>query len=269
MRDRIESALGRWGHYVATHPWRVIATVLVLTLGLATQIRHFYFETSNEAFFHPNDPVRVRNDAFTEIFGRDVGIAIALRPDAGVFDPDFLEVLRDIHVAIEDEVPNIVEVTSLWNVRETLGSQDGLEVRDFLEDWPETEAERELLASRALANPLYRNFVLSEDGRATMIVIETEAYSQLGEVDDLEGFEDEAPEESHSGRIGITGEEDAEILAAVENILERAPLDEVEVHVAGMPSFTTIIARTMVPDMGRATVLSFVIVAVFLAILFR
>ena len=269
MRDRIESALGRWGQYVAQHPWRVIAIVLLLTLGVATQIRHFYFETSNEAFFHPDDPVRVRNDAFMEVFGRDVGIAIALRPDAGVFDPVFLEVLRDVHIAIEDEVPNIVEVTSLWNVRETLGSEDGLEVRDFLEDWPETAAEREMLASRAWANPLYQNFVLSEDGLATMIVIETEAYSQLGELEDLDGFEDEAPLEADSRRIGITGKEDAEILAAVEAILEGAPLDDVEVHIAGMPSFTTIIARTMPPDMGRATVLSLIIVAAFLAILFR
>ena len=269
MRDRIEAALGRWGLYVARNPWRIIATVLLFTLGVSTQIRHFYFETSNEAFFHPNDPVRVRIDSFTETFGRDSRIIIAFRPDTAVFDPDFLAVLRDIHLAIEDEVPNIVEVTSLWNVRETLGSGDGLEVRDFLEDWPESDAELEALAFRAKANPLYQELLLSEDGRATMIAIETEAYSQSVAVDDLAGFEDEVLVEPESRRIGISGEEDAEILVAIEDILERAPLDAVEVHIAGTPSFSTIIARTMVPDMARSTALSVIIVAAFLMILFR
>ncbi|MFK7894680.1 MAG: RND family transporter [Myxococcota bacterium] len=268
MKDRIETALSAWGTWVATHPWRVILVVLLLTAGLGTQIRHFYLETSNDAFFHEDDPVVVQNDAFQETFGRDSGIAIALRPESGVFDPDFLAILRDTHIAIEDEVPNLVEVTSLWNVRETLGNEEGLEVRDFLEDWPETPEALATLEARARANALYQNFMLSEDGRSTMIVIETETYSQLGELDALDGFAEEDEAATKESRRAITGEEDAVILAAVEEILDRIP-EGVEIHVAGLASFTTILQRTMAPDMARATLLSVGIAAAFLALLFR
>jgi len=210
----------------------------------------------------------VQNDAFKELFGRDAGIAVARRPEGEVFDPSFLEVLRDTHIAIEDEVPHVVEVTSLWNVRETLGSNDGLEVRDLLEEWPDTPEALAALEARARSNPLYRNFMLSEDGRSTMIVVETEGYSALGEVDALGGFDDVSDATAVASRRPITGDEDAEILAAVEAILTRLP-GGIEVHVAGMASFTTILQRTIVPDMGRATGLSVLVAAVFLAALFR
>lgn len=269
MKDRIEAALGRFGGYVATHPWRVILFVLVLTGALGTQIQHFHLETSNDKFFHPDDPVRVQNQAFQDTFGRDSLVAVVLQPATSVFDPAFLEVLRDVHAAIEEEVPLVVEVTSLWNVRETLGNAEGLEVRDFLEEWPETPAALADLEARARSNPLYRNFMLSEDGRATMIVIETEVYSQIGRVDDaLGGFEDESDALDASPRRYITGEEDARIVAAVESVLERVP-EDVEIHVAGMTSFTTVLNRVMLPDMVKVTVLSILVVTVFLAGLFR
>lgn len=273
MRDSIEAALGRWGIFVASRPWSVIFCVLVLTALLGTQIRHFAIETSNEAFFHPDDPIRLQNDRFQEIFGRDTAIAIALRPDAGVFDLTFLERLREVHQAIEDEVPYIVDVTSLWNVRETLGSEDGLEVRDLLEDWPETPAELEAIERRARANPLYRNFVLSADGRSTMILVETLAFSPTEDVGELAGFDGaDAGEAAATGtmtRTMITAAEDQEVLTAIEAILDRIRTDEIEIHIAGMPSFTTILTRTMMPDMARAIVLSVVVVAFFLGLLFR
>ena len=268
MKDQIEAALGAWGAWVAAHPWRVICVVLLLTGALGTQIQHFYLETSNDKFFHDDDPIVVENDAFQEIFGRDAGMAVALRPEGSIFDPEFLDVVRDTHLAIEDEVPHIVEVTSLWNVRETLGNDDGLEVRDFLEDWPETPEALAALEDRARSNALYRNFVISEDGRSTMIVIETAAYSQLEEVDALGGFDDSGADTVDASRRPITGEEDAEILAAIEAVLDRVP-PGVEVHVAGMASFSTILSRTMMPEMAQATVLSVLVAGVFLTLLFR
>lgn len=268
MKDRIEAALGVWGAWVAGHPWRVIFTVTLFTVALGTQIQHFHLETSNDKFFHEDDPIVLQNDAFKEIFGRGVGMAVALRPEGGVFTPEFLAALRDTHIAIEDEVPHVVEVTSLWNVRETLGNDEGLEVRDFLEDWPETPEALAELEARARANVLYQNFMLSEDGRATMIVVETEAYSQIGQVDALEGFDDVDDEAAKGERRPITGEEDAEILEGIEAVLERLP-PGIEIHVAGMASFSTMISRTLPPDMAKATLLSVLVAAIFLTLLFR
>ncbi len=68
MRDRIETALGRWGRFVAENAGWVIALVLVATGLFATQLQHFRLETSNEGFFHEDDPIRVQNDDFRQLF---------------------------------------------------------------------------------------------------------------------------------------------------------------------------------------------------------
>ena len=277
LRDRVETGLGRWGTWVATHSGRVIALVLLATAALGTQLQHFYLDASSEGFFHADDPVRVRIDAFREQFGRDTGIVVGLTPEAGLFDRGFLERLRTFHEEIEDEVPYLVEVTSLINARETIGHAEGLDVGELLEDWPETEEELRAVEARARANELYRNNLISADGRSTLIAIETEAYSVADDFDALEGFGDEAfaeegdaaAEDEGDGRIPLTGAEDREITAALEAIVERHRSDDLTIHFAGMPVFNSFLSQNMERDMSRFTGLSIALVAFFLALLFR
>ena len=273
MLHRIESALGRWGLFVAQHPLRVIFVVLLIVGGLASQLPHFQLQTESEHFFHEDDPVRVEYNAFRDLFGRDTAVLIGLKPSGGVFQRPFLETLRSIHEEIEDEVPYLVEVTSLLNVRETIGTQEGLEVGDFLEDWPEDEASLRALEARALANPLYSNFVISEDAAITAIIIETQAFKTDDTVEELGGFgdNDEFSETSETGetRETISSEQDIEIMLALRKILDRHASPGLVTHVSGPPVFSASLVTQMTRDMAVFTGLSIVLVAFFLAILFR
>ena len=192
MHDRIEVLLERWGHFVYRRAWWVLAFCLAVTVGIATQLQHFAIDASLEGFFHPDDPVRVLYDEFREQYGRDTFIIIAIEPkEESLFDRSFLEKLRSLHERIEDEVPLVVEVSSLLNARETRGVGDELVVGELLEDWPEDDETLREIAQRALANPLYRKNVISGDGKLTTILIELEVHSQLGhETDALAGFGD-------------------------------------------------------------------------------
>ena len=128
MRDRIEAALGRWGRFVCDHAiWVVLATLFATAL-FATQLQYFRLDASMDSYFHEDDPIRIQYDAFRDIFGRDMFFVVALKPKGGVFQADFLDELRVIHDEIENEVPLLVEVTSLINVRETRGDEFGLTV---------------------------------------------------------------------------------------------------------------------------------------------
>ena len=55
-----------------------------------------------------------------------------------------------LHEDVEDNVPRLVEVTSLINARETRGQGDELIVGDFLEDWPQTPEELADIACQTL-----------------------------------------------------------------------------------------------------------------------
>ena len=158
--------------------------------SLASQLPKFSFDTSTEGFLHEDDPVRTAYDAFRERFGRDTKLLLVIRP-SDVFERDSLERLRALHEEIENEVPKLVEVTSLVNARQTRGVGDELIVGELLEDWPETPEALAEVKRRALSNPLYLNTLISADGRFTTVVIETEAYSSLGGgSEELAGFDE-------------------------------------------------------------------------------
>ncbi len=235
IRERIEHAFARWGHRAYHHAWPTIGAVLLGVGALVTQLPKIEFDTSTEGFLYEDDPVRVTYDAFREQFGRDDRILIAIEPPE-VFDLAFLAKLRNMHQEIENQVPKLQDVTSLVNARTTRGERDELIVGELLEDWPGTPEELASVRKLALENPLYRNLLLSRDGRVTTISIETDAYSSLGlEDDELGGFGDDT-EAAAADRTFLTGAENAEIVEAVEAIVARYRAPDFRIYLGGRRS---------------------------------
>ena len=230
-----------------------------------------------DSYFHEDDPIRIQYDAFRDIFGRDMFFVVALKPEGGVFQADFLDELRVIHDEIENEVPLLVEVTSLINVRETLGDEFGLTVDDFLEDWPDSDEAVLAAKNRALGNPLYRNLVISEDGLIASIVIETEAFVSAEDEESLGGFEDsedgaisaDAESSAASEPVLLSGDDEIRIMHALEDVLARHTSDALEIHITGMPAFNAVLSQRIGQDMATFTGLSILLVALFLGVLFR
>ena len=273
MHARIEALLENWGHFVYRRAWWILVLALAMTAGTATQLKYFYIETSLEGFFHQDDPVRVIYDEFREQYGRDTFILISLEPNTPIFEREFLETLRDLHVRLENEVPLVVEVTSLVNARITRGEGDELVVGELMEDWPEDDAALRAIESRARANPFYQNNLISGDGKLTSIMVELEVYSQLGEQGDaLDGFADggdPGSEDEDEPVTYLTGAEEAEVIGAVLAMLEEYRSDDLTIEVAGTPVLTGQFALMMQADMGRFTALALLIIVISLAMLFR
>ena len=273
MHARIEALLENWGHFVYRRAWWILVLALAMTAGTATQLKHFYIDASLEGFFHQDDPVRVIYDEFREQYGRDTFILISLEPNTPIFEREFLETLRDLHVRLENEVPLVVEVTSLVNARITRGEGDELVVGELMEDWPEDDAALRAIESQARANPFYQNNLISGDGKLTSIMVELEVYSQLGEQRDaLDGFADSGDPGSEGEDEPVTyltGAEEAEVIGAVLAMLEEYRSDDLTIEVAGTPVLTGQFALMMQADMGRFTALALLIIVISLATLFR
>ena len=278
MHTRIEALLENWGHFVYRRAWWILAFALAVTVGTGTQLTHFYIDASLEGFFHQDDPVRVLYDEFREQYGRDTFILVALEPNTSIFEREFLETLRELHTRLENDVPFVVEVTSLVNVRATRGVGDELVVGELMEDWPKDDVALDAIAARARANPLYQNNVISGDGTLTAIMVELEAYSQLGEdVDALEGFgDDEAGTGFESGSehdeetpVYLTGDEERDAVGAMLALLDEYRSADLRIELAGIPVLTDQFSLLMQRDMGRFTILALLIIATSLAALFR
>ena len=273
FRDRIETDFERWGRLVCARPVAILVASLSIAFACVAGLPRLYVDVTFEAFLGESDSVRVDYEAFRERFGRDERIIVAVaRADArgpeGVFDFAFLERLRDLHETIETRVPHLVEVTSLINARDTRGEEDTLLVEDFLDPWPEDAADLELRRERALANPLFRNNVLSEDGRVTALVLELELYSSRGAKDSaLSGFEETTSAEEPPALL--SGAETAEVVSSLFDVIATFEAPDFAIHTAGSPVMLQTVAASMARDMPRFVGLAIASIAVLLYLLFR
>jgi len=265
LRAWIESRFENWGRVSARQRWPIIASMVALALALGSQLPQLEIDTSTESFLHPDDPARVVYSSFLEQFGNDQLIIIALRPPE-IFEPTFIATLHELHRAVEDEVPYVADVTSLLNVRETRGEADDLIVRDLLEGWPLDAEELLAIRERALANPLYQNFLFSEDQRTTTLIIELETnIARPGFGDALSGFDEPDGDEL----LVLTGAQESEAAVALEALVDRFRSDALEIHLAGGPIMASRLASEMMHNMSLFMGLSLIAVGAFLFALFR
>ncbi len=275
LRRHIEKWFEHLGHVIYRNPIKTLLVMLVVIAAMASQVPKITIDTSTEGFLHENDPILAAYNAFRDQFGRDELIIVAINPP-NVFDQTFLKKLKALHEDLEENVPHIDDITSLVNARNTRGERDELIVEDLLENWPETKGEMEALKARVLSSAMYQNNLISQDGRFTTIVIKTDRYSSLGQdLEVLEGFEDDTPEDS--GKKGpdlgkqpyLTDRENGEAVMAVQRILRKYEAPDFPVYLAGSPVVTHFLKRTMLKDMRKFMGLAVVTIAVFLFVMFR
>jgi hydrophobe/amphiphile efflux-3 (HAE3) family protein len=275
IRNRIENWFEDLAHLIYRH--RVLAIIIMLGLSgaLASQIPKITIDTSTEGFLHKEDPAIQAYNAFRDQFGRDEVIIIAIQPEQ-VFDLQFLEKLKLLHEDLEDNVPYVEDINSLINARNTRGEKNELIVGDLLENWPNDQAQLEILEKRARTNPMYKNLLLSEDGRFTTIVIQTHSHSvAVTEVDVLSEFDD-SPDESDKNEVTVgtpaeylTDAENSQAVESVQQIVKKFKSPDFPIYIAGSPVVTHFLKRSMMGDMRKFMVLAIAAVAVLLFIMFR
>ena len=272
MRQRIDQLLSAWGHFAFRHARTILVGALLVVGALSSQLPRLTLETSTEEFLKANNPTRIAYDEFRNQFGRDDLIVLAIRTET-VFDRDFLARLRTIHEDIENEVPNLEEVSSLVNARNTRGEGDRLIVGDLLEEMPETDAELAEIERLVRANPMYPNLLISEDARFATILIRTNAFSTLGDdFDELGGFDDEssaAETAEPAPRAFITPAENAAIVDAIESVIERHDGNGIEIFLSGTPPMIEAMQDAITRDMLLFTSLAIGIIILALGVLFR
>ena len=269
FRRRLENALGRLGRFIQGRPWSVLFATLLVFGTLASQVRNIDMGASLDEMLKEDQPERIQYDLFRERFGRDEILLIAFKP-ADVFDLKFLATLRNIHRDIEAEVPYLEDLTSLINVRDTRGVEDGLVVDDLLEEWPETAADLAALRERVMSSELYRNFLISEDGSVTLMIVEPQYLTAgLAGADALEGFDDDSAAIPEVEPATMTSDQNTVFWRAVEDILARHADPAVETHIAGSFTMVETLIKQMIRDMRTFSGLAVLMIAIALFVMFR
>ena len=175
----------------------VLVGILLCTTLLGWQLQHLKFDTSNEGFLHEDDPYLKTYNQFREEFGRDDFLVLAVYSEE-LFSSEALDKLRALHEDLLGSVPFLEDITSLINVRDVRGEDDTLLVDELLLQTPTTPGELAELRERVLGNPLYINNLVSENGKYTAILLQSQVYGGDPDGDLFSGF-DEPSEEDESG----------------------------------------------------------------------
>lgn len=273
LRDNIEQAFGRWGRIAYRRAWIIIVLCALGLGGLFSQLPHLRIVASTEDYLHQSDPIRLQYDEYRQQFGRDERIVLVIETD-NVFDLAFLQRLRELHQALEKEVPKLEEITSLINARNTRGEGDQLIVKDLFEDFPQNEQELEAIKKIAYANPLYKDSLFTHDDHYTAIVMETDVYSSLTHrmelTDAITGFDEQT---AIAGELTekrfITAEENTAIVHAVHKVVERFEGPDFKIHVGGSPPMIVRTMEILGRDLYKFTGLSMLVIGVLLLLVFR
>lgn len=272
VRRKIERGFQNFGNLIYRRRWLALILTLILVAGLASQVPNLIFDLSTEGFLHKNDPTRVIYTQFRKDFGRDDLIIIAIQPHE-VFDDAFLRKLKSFHEELEEKVPYVEDVLSLINARNTRGEGDLLIVEDLLENWPKDQAELEVLRQRVMSNPLYRDRLISEDGRVTTVLIKTHSFSSPQKEDEiLAGFEEDGSEKEDGKPEELPFLTDEEIRAVVDATREvnaRYEAPDFKIFMAGMPVAIDVIKRSMLHDVSLFVRLVILTIGLCLFLMFR
>lgn len=267
-RRKLEYLFGRFACFAFDHKWAILLFFFLIISALSYCVRFITLDTSDEALFHKNDPVRVAYENFRQEFGQDRFILITIS-GKDIFSRGFLNRLKDLHKRLENEVPNVLEVQSLVNARRTISKNNELVVDTLLDNNKEEIPEN--LKNEVMNTPFYINNFISEDGKVAAILVKPRVFAQTDEGDILAGFESgiDALHEKTDGPRQLSVEENAQVVYGVNKIMEEAGSEGFEIYATGTPVFKELFDRIVITDMVKFTVLSIGVIILVLGLLFR
>jgi predicted RND superfamily exporter protein len=117
----------------------------------------------------------------------------------------------------------------------------------------------------------YKNLLISEDGKITTLVIETQAYSTKDDqsVDDMFGDFDDAKTAKPEKREILTDAQNAKIVHKVIEIVNKYKGENFDIYYAGSPTVMDALKGMMQKDMQKFTKITILIVLVSLFLIFR
>ena len=268
IHNKLESFFEAVTKRVYAHGVLTLSVIFLVSVMLAAQLPRLTMDTRDQSFFHPDDPTLVAYDQFRYEFGQDDIFFIAMKPENGL-TPTFFKTMNRLHRELEENIPYLDEVDSLINGRIVRADNDTLIVEDLIPHPPETLDENERIIKLINHYPLYENFLVSGDRTLAMIMVKAQAFVQPAQEDLLTGFEPASTPGAPNAAQYLDNKQNVEINDRIHEIVDKYRDRGIEFFFAGTPVFAAELQRGLEKDLGLMIPLSFLLIIVFLAILFR
>ncbi len=165
------------------YPRTVIFLTIIVTAVLSFQFPKIKIDTDPENMLARDEPVRVFHNQVKREFGINEMIVLGILREDGIFHRDTLRKIKEITDSIK-HIRGVIsdDILSLSVTNNVIASGGTLRVRPPLFKLPDTDWEVESLKKEILDNPLFRDRLVSSDGRGAAIYIPIESKDIAHEV---------------------------------------------------------------------------------------
>ena len=101
--------------------WIVFLSVIAFALAAGSGTQHLYFNDDYRIFFDKDNPQLVEHEAVQNTYNRIDNVFIAIKPQKGVFEQEFLASLEQL-TSDSWQIPYSTRVDSLANYQHTQGN---------------------------------------------------------------------------------------------------------------------------------------------------
>ncbi len=219
--------------------WVIVCSVLGLTIFFGYQIRNITINSDILSTLPDDDPAgHLYKSIGDQYGGNDIGMIVLETDD--VFNKEVLQHIRQITDSLKI-TPGVSTVTSLTNIIDIKSSEWGIEIGNLVDEYdlPDEPSELDSLRNYVYSNDMYRGTIVSEDGKATVIL-----FTFFPDVDRQE------------------------IASGIKAVVEKLDLYE-NVYYGGLPFMLDDITELLLSDMLWLIPFVFVIIALILVLGFR
>lgn len=161
--------IGEYAAWVIDHRQVILRSFLVLNLVAVSVCYFLKFDSSLEVWFLANDPNIVNYRKFQQQFGRDELVLVGLESTT-LFENGTMKTIAEVTNSLES-LKYVDRVLSLTNIKVLQSREDGIAYETLYSpsDWVKPAAEE--LRRRAVECGFVSRFLLSQDGSATVLVL--------------------------------------------------------------------------------------------------
>jgi predicted RND superfamily exporter protein len=226
------------------HPKKIIVAFCLVTLFFGQEIRNLRVDPSVEIFVPADHPEVVFLRDMREMFSlfSFFMVGVVDEREGGVFQPDTLELVKNLSQAFED-IEAVTDVVSLYEFPYIEGDPEGMTVEPLYTEVYSDQAWLSSLEDKIRRWPLLVGNMVSRDGRATAILV----------------------------RYGSDIEEGTrkQIYHSLMETIEATPSPRQEVFVAGMTAIEACISDSINQDLKRLVPVVYLVVFFCLWLSFR
>ena len=217
---------------------------LVITCFFAYQLPKVRTNNALDKFLPKNNPLKIANDYVKENYGsNNIMFLVIEAKDGVIYKKSILQKIAQLTEDLE-MLDNVEEITSLSNVDNIVGVEDGMEVNPIFD--PDEDIDENVLVNvkTALASwDFYKGNIINEKDNATAILIEFPKDANI--------------------------EEKAVLYTDITKLLDSFPFPEVNLFLAGRPCVEVELGNYMREDVKTTVPFVIVVIIIVLFLSFR